>query len=308
MLYSFNWWYIFAPSLLVLVAVVSGLRHRRHHCRPLKARYNDRLSQLVGIIATFVFAALVLIESHDGLVQLGDSTLTAEDDPAWALLVAGLALVFGVMFYYGLTVAALRLGDFCGRKLMLRRCRICRDQCRRSIAAAQNCPMQSYKQGCPVGVKFSRFSLEHSPTLMSSLRSQTDDTGCLDVPYIIKVEHPRGKVAYSTLLPHGQLQPLMQERRQSPQPRRLPNWLLNYDAPAPAQPLAPATTTKVEVVPDPAAPAKAAEPRVVFTEAGLVQQETADGNRIVSMAARRMVVTSDPKSEELFSGLRQVGD
>ena len=51
MLYSFNWWYIFAPSLLVLVAVVSGLRHRRHHCRPLKARYNDRLPQLVGIIA-----------------------------------------------------------------------------------------------------------------------------------------------------------------------------------------------------------------------------------------------------------------
>ena len=50
MLYSFNWWYIFAPSLLVLVAVVSGLRHRRHHCRPLKARYNDRLPQLVGII------------------------------------------------------------------------------------------------------------------------------------------------------------------------------------------------------------------------------------------------------------------
>lgn len=295
---NFNWWFVVGPLMLVLVAVISGLRHHRYHCRPLRARYNDRLPQLVGVIATITFMVLVFSESYNGLIQLCDNTLSTSDSPVWSLVLAGLALICGALGYYGLTQGALRFGDHCGRQLIRRRCRIYRNRCRHSIAAAQSCPMQNYR-GCPIGVKFSRFSLEYSPSLMSSLRSQTDRAGFLDVPYIIKVEHPSGKVAYSTLLPHGQLQPLMQERRLKPQPRRLPNWLLD-ETPTPAQSTTPATATSGAV--------RAAQSRVVFTEAGVVQQETADGKRVVSMAARRLVVTNDPKNETLFGGLRQIGD
>lgn len=307
MLYSFNWWYVFSPALLGFVAVVSGLRHRRHHCRPLKDRYGDLLPHLIGIAATFTFAALVLIESHDGLLELGNSTLAANEDPVWALVPAGMAFAFGVFGYYALTRLALRLGNYFGRELMLRHCRQCRARCRHSIVAAQSCPMQAYKAGCPVGVKFTRFSLERSPSLMSNLQSQVDQTGHLNVPYIIQVEHPRGKIAYSTLLPDGQLRPLMQERRQNPSPRQMPNWLLHFDDQTPTEPVTPTQPAVVEVVPQ-TPPAKAAEPRVVFTEAGMVQKETPDGVRLMGMAARRMVVTTNPQSEGLFDGLRELND
>ena len=135
----------------------------------------------------------------------------------------------------------------------------------------------------------------------------------LDVPYVIRVNHPRGKVAYSSLLPDGSLRPLATDRR--PYPRRewhpIPDEF--FTDPTPTDDSAPESTTDDEpnqsAPSDPQATCLASDSasRVLYTETGLVREETSDGHRLVALSAKRSVVTNDPAHESFFEGLRELG-
>lgn len=312
-MYGFNFWFVISPLLLVLVALVSGLRHRRHHCRPLKDRYSDELPTVVGALATLLVAVCVIVESRDGLLQLADSGLTAQDSPAWSPVVAAIIFSSAVLLYVILVAVAIRLGDICGRFLVKHRCEVCRRQCQRSLSVAQTCPVRNCSKPCPAGVDFIKVSLDYAPEIIMALASQVEADGMLDVPYVIRVNHPRGKVAYSSLLPDGSLRPLATDRR--PYPRRewhpIPDEF--FTDPAPTDDSAPESTTDDE--PNQSAPsdhqtaclASDSASRVLYTETGLVREETSDGHRLVALSAKRSVVTNDPAHESFFEGLRELG-
>lgn len=100
---GFNWWYIVAPVMVLVVGYVGTKRFRLTRSLKIKVVFNDRLLVLLSVLASVVFGIMLVIESMDGIIQLCDNALTKQDSPAWTLFTAPFVLVMAVFSYGSIT-------------------------------------------------------------------------------------------------------------------------------------------------------------------------------------------------------------
>lgn len=109
---GFNWWYIVAP-LMVLLMSAFGASNRRLNEKSLRIMGRDKRGYLLNALALildFFLYLLVVRESAVGIVQLFANHLSPDDNPAWAIILFVFAVSVSAVFVYELLVYAGKLG------------------------------------------------------------------------------------------------------------------------------------------------------------------------------------------------------
>lgn len=113
---GFNFWMIFI-ILMVGVMILLGLMQHRWHTRyRTKQVFGDLLFVVVAVVAGIILAAMLVVESRDGITQALDNNIPS-DEYAWqsVLMMLPAALVAGgvfaaVLYAIGRVVALMKLG------------------------------------------------------------------------------------------------------------------------------------------------------------------------------------------------------
>lgn len=172
---------------VLVVGLVSGLRHHRHCCRPLRNRYNDRIPCVIGALAWTGFIWIYLLNHGGQMVDRALSNTVGNESPIYGLIAEYVCLAFGslVVIY-----AAVPVGDLIGKWLVHRACQAQRQACQASMAAAQSCPIAECvgHHSCPAGVKFNFITV-----------TKNDRTKKL-----VKIEHPTKGNALAQVADDGQ--------------------------------------------------------------------------------------------------------
>ncbi|MBR3169384.1 hypothetical protein IKF23_03000 [Candidatus Saccharibacteria bacterium] len=99
-LFSFNFWYLVAPLLVVLVFYFGTTKYRlsgsRRHIR--KRQDGDLLLKIVVVVADMLLHVMILIESGAGSMQVAANILGNASDIGWlpVLMAAGYTCTFVV--------------------------------------------------------------------------------------------------------------------------------------------------------------------------------------------------------------------
>ena len=105
---GFNWWMVLAPLFVVLEAVI-GWRSFALRGGEIRRVRHKKLVDYTSAMFAIVVAALVLIESADGIVQLLDNRTVAGESPIWNVGAVPFVALFVGFFYWGVLVGIGRL-------------------------------------------------------------------------------------------------------------------------------------------------------------------------------------------------------
>ena len=105
---GFNWWFVLAPLFVVLEAVIGwrSFALRGGEIRRVKHR---KLVDYTSAMFAIIVAALILIESADGIVQWLDNRTVAGESPVWNVGMAPFVALFVGLIYWGVLVCIGRL-------------------------------------------------------------------------------------------------------------------------------------------------------------------------------------------------------
>ena len=105
---TFNWWFILFPIQIVIMAIFGSFNCWMTAERKIVSRdKNNFLSSVCSVIMAGILMVLVVKESMTGLIQLFDNGLAPDDNPAWSIFFAAIAVaIFAIVAYYILLYAA----------------------------------------------------------------------------------------------------------------------------------------------------------------------------------------------------------
>ena len=111
---GFNWWYIVAPVLILVMAIVGWQRYkgyRKPRSLEIRRGCSDKFLKIVAWIFTAVVTALIFLESADGIVQFFDNIAPASEyeSALGSVFYMSFFLTSFVFIYWGLLVLVGRL-------------------------------------------------------------------------------------------------------------------------------------------------------------------------------------------------------
>lgn len=99
-------WALVIPLAFVAMALAGYFGAAMKHGRAKRLR-DSRFYEILSFSAALVFGILLIVESHDGLIQLCDNFLSPGDSAVWSLVMAPLiALAASVIFGFALDFVA----------------------------------------------------------------------------------------------------------------------------------------------------------------------------------------------------------
>ena len=105
---GFNWWFVLAPLFVVLEAVI-GWRSFALRGGEIRRVKHQKLVDYTSAMFAVIVAALVLIESADGIVQWFDNRTVAGESPVWNVGAVPFVALFVGLIYWGVLVGVGRL-------------------------------------------------------------------------------------------------------------------------------------------------------------------------------------------------------
>ena len=105
---GFNWWMVLVPLFAVIEAII-GWRSFAFRGGEIRRVRHRKLVDYTSAMFAVIVAALVLIESADGIVQWLDNSTPAGDSPLWNVGMAPFVALFAGLLYWGVLVGVGRL-------------------------------------------------------------------------------------------------------------------------------------------------------------------------------------------------------
>lgn len=107
---NFNYWFVLLPLQVVLM-VWFGASCRKYNWKTDKIMKRDKkgiITKGLAIGMDIILMVAVVLESSRGIIQVIDNSLSADDDPAWSLILFALAIgLFACFMYYAFLGASL---------------------------------------------------------------------------------------------------------------------------------------------------------------------------------------------------------
>ncbi len=151
---NFNYWWIVAPAMMVGALIlgwfITGMKGCKLHIR----KAVDAIALIYFALATIVFAAMLLLESYLGFVQVGLKFIAPGESEAGADIAAIGGIILSAVAYFVLLLVCGCIGDALKQKYLrgvvaYNRRAYCRSVSREDAVAA--CPY-SCDQKCPCGI------------------------------------------------------------------------------------------------------------------------------------------------------------
>ncbi len=105
---GFNWWMVLVPLFAVIEAII-GWRSFALRGGEIRRVRHQKLVDYSSAMFAIIVAALLLIESADGIVQWLDNGTPAGDSPLWNVGMAPFVALFAGLLYWGVLVGVGRL-------------------------------------------------------------------------------------------------------------------------------------------------------------------------------------------------------
>jgi len=118
---GFNWYYLVAPVMLVLVGLVGASRFKLGTDLKIRSRFNERLTIITSVLAGVALAWMLYSESIAGIIQWFDNCLTSRDSGVYSLFLAGCAVMVVSMFYGVLAFYIARIASNVRRNVLIQK-------------------------------------------------------------------------------------------------------------------------------------------------------------------------------------------
>ena len=117
---GFNWWMVLVPLFAVIEAII-GWRSFALRDGEIRRVRHRKLVDYSSAMFAVIIAALILVESADGIVQWLDNRTVAGESPVWNVGMAPFVALFVGLIYWGVLVCIGRLFSFAKAGQLLER-------------------------------------------------------------------------------------------------------------------------------------------------------------------------------------------
>lgn len=103
MLTSNHW--VLVALLLIAIAIVIGIAQHKTKSYKIVERFNSAIYLVIDMIASIVMTAMLIVESHRGIIQFLDNLLRGNESPLMSLIIMPfMALLIGVTFGFAVAL------------------------------------------------------------------------------------------------------------------------------------------------------------------------------------------------------------